>query len=152
MDKNIEILIAEDDEGHASLIKKNLRRSGITNRIIHFKDGQEVLDFLFGSGEGPHCEPGIAYLMLLDIRMPRVSGVEVLEKVKSDPELCKIPVIMLTTSDNPEEIERCHLRGCSNYITKPVEYDEFVKAVKYLGVFLTIVQVPAIRNRGGGLT
>lgn len=147
MDKRIEILIAEDDEGHASLIKKNLRRAGITNQILHFKDGQEVLDFLFEKGEGPHCESGKAYLLLLDIRMPRVGGVEVLEKVKADPELCKIPVIMLTTSDNPEEIERCHLRGCNNYITKPVEYDEFVKAVKYLGVFLTIVQVPSIRTR-----
>jgi CheY-like chemotaxis protein len=149
MDKRIEILIAEDDEGHASLIKKNLRRSGITNQILHFKDGQEALDFLFEVGEGPHCKPGKAYLLLLDIRMPRVSGVEVLEKIKADPELCKIPVIMLTTSDNPEEIERCHLLGCSNYVTKPVEYEEFVKAVKYLGVFLTIVQVPAIRKSGG---
>lgn len=145
-DKRIEILIAEDDEGHANLVKKNLRRAGITNKILHFKDGQEILDFLFFKGDGPHIETGKAYLLLLDIRMPRASGVDVLQAIKKDPELRKLPVIMLTTSDNPEEIERCHLYGCSNYITKPVEYDEFVRAVKYLGVFLTIVQIPTIRK------
>jgi CheY-like chemotaxis protein len=142
MHQDVVILIAEDDEGHATLITKNLRRSGIGNAIMHFKDGQEMVDFLFGNGNGPHPEAGKGYLMLLDIRMPRLSGIEVLEIIKEDPEMRKIPIIMLTTSDDPREIERCHLLGCSNYIPKPIEYDGFVNVVKHLGLFLSIVQVP----------
>lgn len=147
MHKDVVILIAEDDEGHATLIMRNLRRSGVDNTIMHFKDGQEMVDFLFGNGKGPHLETGKGYLMLLDIRMPRLSGIEVLEKIKADPEKRKIPIIMLTTSDDPREIERCHLLGCSNYIPKPIEYEGFVNAVNHLGLFLSIVQVP-ILNAG----
>ncbi|MCP4213103.1 MAG: response regulator, partial [bacterium] len=119
--KEIEILIAEDDEGHARLVKKNLVRSGISNKIRHFKDGQEILDFLFCVNKDNQRETEASYLLLLDIRMPRVNGVEVLEKVKTDPELRKMPVIMLTTSNNPAEIEKCYLLGCSTYITKPID-------------------------------
>ncbi len=147
MNKRVKILIADDDGGHARLIKKNLDRTGILNPVLHFKDGREVLDFLFGKGEGSHLEPGTAYFLLLDICMPRVDGVEVLSKIKADPELRKIPVIMFTTSDNPVEIERCHAIGCSHYITKPFKYDNFASAIRQLGGFLNVVQVPTI-NRG----
>ncbi len=146
MHQDVSILIAEDDEGHATLIKKNLRRSGINNTILHFKDGQELVDFLFAEGDDPHPERGKGYLMLLDIRMPRLTGIEVLEKVKTDTELRKIPVIMLTTSDDPREIERCHVLGCSNYIPKPIAYEGFVHAVTHLGLFLSIVQVPILKK------
>ena len=139
MNQEVDILIAEDDEGHARLIKKNLARSGIINRILHFKDGQELLDFL-----ERERVPGKGYLLLLDIRMPRVDGMGVLTKIKADDELRKIPVIMLTTSQNPEEVRRCHQLGCSNYIAKPVEYNEFVNAIKFLGLFLAVVQIPSI--------
>ncbi|MCP5104336.1 MAG: response regulator [bacterium] len=149
MKKELEILLAEDDEGHAHLIKKNLARSGVVNQLQHFKDGQELLDFLFFIGDGPHREDEKAYLLLLDIRMPRVDGVQALAKIKEDRELRKIPVIMLTTSDNPKEIELCHSIGCSNYITKPVEYESFVTTLKQLGLFLTVVQVPTIHKNGG---
>jgi len=83
-------------------------------------------------------------VLLLDIRMPKMDGTEVLEQIKMDVELRKIPVIMLTTTDDPREVEHCHVLGCSNYITKPVEYDSFVDAIRRLGLFLSIVQVPAI--------
>jgi CheY-like chemotaxis protein len=146
MNQEVIILIAEDDEGHALLIRKNLTRAGITNRIMHFTDGQEVLDFLFCRGEEPHRKPGEAYVLLLDIRMPKLDGTEVLEQVKADPELRKIPVVMITTTDDPREIDRCHQLGCSNYITKPVEYDGFVNAVRQLGLFLAVVQVPSINS------
>ncbi len=146
MPSEIIILIAEDDEGHATLIKKNLGRAGIANRIFHFKDGQEVLDFMFMTGDGPHRETGNAYLLLLDIRMPRVDGVQVLGKIKADEELRKMPIIMLTTSDNPKEIEECHKLGCSNYIPKPVEYERFATAIRQLGFFLSVVQVPSING------
>jgi CheY-like chemotaxis protein len=138
------ILIAEDDEGHATLIKKNLARSGIFNQIIHFKDGDETLDFLLMRGKGPHRETGKHYLLLLDIRMPRVDGIEVLRQVKEHDELRKIPVIMITTTDDPREVDRCHMLGCSHYITKPVDYDMFVKAIRQLGLFLLVIEVPAI--------
>ena len=146
MNQEVIILIAEDDEGHALLIRKNLSRAGVTNRIIHFKDGQEVVDFLFCRGDGPHRRSGDAYVLLLDIRMPKLDGVEVLEQIKADPELRKIPVVMITTTDDPREVDRCHQLGCSNYITKPVEYEGFVNAIRQLGLFLAVVQVPQING------
>jgi len=144
MKKEVVILIVEDDEGHVTLIKRNLKRSGITNKILRFKDGQEILDFLFRQGKGPHREKQIAYLLLLDILMPRVDGIEVLREIKKDLELRKIPVIMLTTTDDPREVESCHTLGCSSYITKPIDYDKFVDAIRKLGFFLMIVKIPKI--------
>lgn len=140
------ILIAEDDMGHATLIQKNLKRAGITNQIIHFKDGEETLDFLFRKNNGVQRVSGTPYLLLLDIRMPKVDGVEVLRQVKHDQELKKIPVIMITTTDDPREVEHCHELGCSNYITKPIDYDNFVDAIRQLGLFLMVVEVPEING------
>ena len=136
------ILLAEDDEGHATLIQRNLQRAGLGNEIVRLKDGQEVLDYVGARGayEG-RARPG-PLLLLLDINMPRVDGVEVLRRLKEDPHTAKLPVIMLTTTDDPREVERCYRYGCSVYITKPVMYDDFVEAVKRLGLFLNIVKVP----------
>lgn len=146
MKKEVMILIAEDDDGHAGLIRRNLLRAGIANQIIRFHDGQEVIDFFF-SNDGPQqWKSGEAYILLLDIRMPKLDGIVVLEKIKAHQELCKIPVIMITTTDDPREVEKCHQLGCNNYITKPVEYDSFVNAIRQLGLFLTVVQVPVIHN------
>ena len=88
------ILIVEDDDGHALLTEKNLRRAGIRNEMLRFKDGQEILDFLFRKGEGRKRENQAAYLLLLDIRIPKIDGVEVLRQIKQDGELRKIPVII----------------------------------------------------------
>ncbi|MBI9073097.1 MAG: response regulator [Melioribacteraceae bacterium] len=142
MNRELVILLVEDDEGHATLIQKNLRRAGIKNKYLHFKDGQEILDYLFFNGDGPHRKPDQTYMMLLDIRMPRVDGIEVLKKVKADKELNNIPITMLTTTDNPDEINRCHFLGCNNYITKPVDYEKFIDVLAKLGLFLTIVKIP----------
>ncbi len=146
MEKNVVILLAEDDEGHAGLIKKNLSRAGIVNEMLHFKDGQKVLDFLFCQGDGPHRKTGIPHVLLLDIRMPRVDGFEVLARVKNDPELRKMPIIMVSTTDDPREVARCHELGCSNYVTKPIDYDKFVNAIRSLGLFLAVVQIPEING------
>ena len=146
MEENVVILLAEDDEGHAGLIKKNLSRAGIVNEIFHFKDGQKVLDFLFCQGDGPHRNTGTPHVLLLDIRMPRVDGLEVLARVKEDPELRKMPIIMVSTTDDPREVARCHELGCSNYVTKPIDYDKFVNAIRSLGFFLAVVQVPEING------
>jgi CheY-like chemotaxis protein len=146
MNKEVVVLIAEDDEGHATLIQRNLARSGIVNEMIHFKDGQETLDFLFRRGKERTREDGVPYLLLLDIRMPKVDGVEVLRQLKQDSELRKLPVIMVTTTDDPVEVERCHEIGCSNYISKPVDYEKFVEAIRQLGLFLSVVEVPHING------
>lgn len=114
--------------------------------MLLFRDGREILDFLFRQGEGTGREPGKAYILLLDIRMPKVDGVQVLSRIKADPVLKKLPVIMITTTDDPREIISCHEMGCSNYITKPIEYDNFVNAVRQLGLFLSVVQVPVINR------
>lgn len=148
MHKDVVILVAEDDEGHANLIKKNLKRAGIANQLMLFKDGQELLDFLFRTGDGPHLVCGSAYILLLDIRMPKVDGEQVLRTIKKDKELKKLPVIMVTTTDDPKEIEKCHEVGCSNYITKPIDYENFVTAIRQLGLFLSVIQIPVINGEG----
>ena len=147
MKKEVVILIAEDDEGHAGLIKKNLRRSGIANELIHFKDGQEIMDFLLRTGGARTGDPEQPYVLLLDIRMPKLDGVDVLAQVKANPALRRLPVIMITTTDDPIEVARCHELGCSNYIAKPVEYESFVNAIRQLGLFLAIVEVPTPGER-----
>jgi CheY-like chemotaxis protein len=140
------ILIAEDDSGHARLIEKNLGRAGLNNEIRRFENGQAILDFLFFRGPGPHRSHDVPYLILLDIRMPKVDGVEVLRQVKADPGLRRIPVIMLTTTDDPREVERCHDIGCSSYIVKPVDYEKFAEAIKSLGLYISLVQVPEVAD------
>ena len=144
----VTILIAEDDDGHAELIIDNLREAGLTNEIIRFRDGQEALDFLAGAPDAPGTrQSGAAYLLLLDIRMPRVDGVEVLRRIKATPELHRMPVIMLTTTDDPREVQNCYELGCSCYITKPVDYDRFSEMLNRLGLFLMVVQVPGINGK-----
>lgn len=139
------ILVADDDAGHARLIEKNLNRAGIGNRIERFEDGQQVLDFLFRRGERKR-ERETPYLLLLDIRMPKVDGVGVLRQLKGDEELRKLPIIMLTTTDDPREVERCHALGCSNYIVKPVDYEQFADAIVKMGNYITLVKVPKLNH------
>ncbi|MCX6361553.1 MAG: response regulator [Armatimonadetes bacterium] len=150
VDTDVTILIAEDDDGQADLIDRNLRRTGLTNRFIRFHDGQEILDFMLGDGDGAHREPDQRYLLLLDIRMPKIDGIEVLRRLKAAPEARKMPVIVVTTSDDPQDVAQCRELGCSHYITKPVEYHGFVHAIRQLGLLLSAVDVPRIAAPRGG--
>jgi len=147
MANEVEIIIADDDAGHARLIEKNLSRGGLHNKIIRFENGQDVLDFLLCRGNGTHRVSHTPYLLLLDIRMPKVDGVEVLSQLKAHKELRKIPVCMLTTTDDPREVVRCHQLGCNNYMVKPVDYDKFAEAVQQLGLFISLVQIPEVNGR-----
>ncbi|HVY70604.1 MAG TPA: response regulator, partial [Verrucomicrobiae bacterium] len=104
MTREVVILVADDDAGHARLIEKNLQRAGLHNPVMRFENGQEILDYLFHKGKGRKLAGNAAYLLLLDIRMPKLDGVEVLRQVKAHPELRKLPVIMLTTTDDPREV------------------------------------------------
>ncbi len=139
----VTILIAEDDDGHAELIRDLLEEVGVRNLTHRFRDGQEVLDYLAAHGD-PQPQVGHRYLLLLDIRMPRVNGVEVLRRLKADPRLKDIPVIMLTTSDSPREIQECYHLGCSCYVAKPVEFGRFAEVLRQLGLFLMIVHLPKL--------
>jgi CheY-like chemotaxis protein len=141
-------LLAEDDDGHAFLVSRNLARAGISNEIVHVPDGQAALDYVRREGDFADRDPGSALLLILDINMPRVDGVEVLAQLKSSEATSKLPVIMLTTTDDPREIERCYQLGCSVYITKPVEYESFVEAVRRLGLLLQVVQIPQEELQG----
>lgn len=130
------ILIAEDDAGHFALVKKNLWRTYADAEIIHFQNGRQLLDFLF-KASGSSLQPHRPYLLLLDIKMPLVDGVSVLERLKANPELKKMPVFMLTTTDNPAEVRNCYDIGCNFYIVKPSDYIQFMQAIESLGAFLT---------------
>ncbi len=136
------IVLVEDDDGHANLVERNLKRAGVANQIERLRDGQEALDFLGGVGARTGDPPSQPILLLLDIKMPRVDGIEVLRQVKSHPSTALIPVIILTTTDDPREIHRCYELGCSVYISKPVDYQAFVDAINRLGLFLQVVQIP----------
>jgi CheY-like chemotaxis protein len=144
--KALDILLAEDDEGHAYLVQTNLKRAGIANDITHVKDGQDALDYIHRRGDFENREGGQPLLMILDINMPRIDGVEVLNQIKNSPATASLPIIVLTTTDDPREVERCYQLGCNVYITKPVAYDDFVEAVKRLGLLLQVVQVPPAEN------
>lgn len=136
--ENLNILLAEDDKGHAALLKRNLWRTCIDAQIIHFSDGQQLLAYLNGTSALPEpFRPG-KYILLLDIKMPGLDGTDVLKILKKNPELSKIPVIMLTTTNNPHEIELCYEEGCSFYIVKPSDYVKFMQAIESLGDFLSL--------------
>jgi CheY-like chemotaxis protein len=139
----VTILIAEDDDGHAQLICDLIVETGIKNPVIRFRDGEEVIEFL---GK-PDLAPVRSCVLLLDIRMPRMDGIEVLRHMKADPRLKSIPVIMLTTTDDPREIQGCYDLGCNCYVTKPLEFDRFVSALRQLGLFLLLIQLPLISQQ-----
>ena len=137
--KEVTIVMIEDDEGHARLIEKNIRRAGIMNDIRHFTDGTSALDYIFNDAGGPQLNgPG---LILLDLNLPDMSGTDILEKVKSDERLRRAPVVILTTTDDKIEIQRCYDLGCNVYITKPVNYENFAAAIRQLGMFLSVITV-----------
>jgi len=137
--KHPTILIVDDDEGHAILIRENLEAAGVKNHIEHYRDGQAILDFFFKAKRSNET-----YLVLLDIRMPKVDGIEVLRRLKADEELGKLPVIMLTTTDDTREVERCYELGCNVYIQKPVDYEKFADAIRRLGLFVPLLLIPAV--------
>lgn len=139
--KELTILIAEDDDGHAELIMTGLKKSGICNQIIRFIDGEQTWDFISGKEQKLTIDPDKTYLLLLDINMPKMDGIEVLERIKSNDELKNLPVMMLTTTDDPREVEKCYTLGCNIYITKPVDFLKFAETLKRLGLFIQVVKV-----------
>ncbi len=140
MSTPVKIVMVEDDHGHAKLIEKNIRRANISNEIVHFDSGQPALDYLFSDevrANGP-------MLILLDLNLPDMQGTDILAEVKKDERLKRAPVVVLTTTDDKTEIQRCYDLGCNVYITKPVDYESFAGAIRQLGLFLSVMQAPDI--------
>ncbi|MFJ5369967.1 response regulator [Bosea sp. CER48] len=132
----------EDDEGHARLIEKNIRRAGVSNEIIPFANGTDALTYLFGADGSGAVSAGRQLLILLDLNLPDMGGVDILEKVKANAHTKRSPVVVLTTTDDSREIQRCYDLGANVYITKPVDYDGFANAIRQLGLFFSVIQVP----------
>ena len=141
MSDAMSILMIEDDEGHARLIEKNIRRAGVANPIMHFKDGTSALRYIFGEGSDatPFQEPA---LVILDLNLPDMSGADILRRLKENLATKRLPVIILTTTDDKLEIERCYDLGCNMYVTKPLGYQRFAEAVRQLRLMLGVIQIP----------
>jgi CheY-like chemotaxis protein len=138
----VTIIMIEDDPGHARLIEKNVRRAGVSNPIVPFASGTAALEFLLGpNGDG---EPSAhkSLLLLLDLNLPDMSGIDILQRIKANEHLKRVPVVVLTTTDDKAEIKRCYDLGCNVYVTKPVDYEAFATAIRQLGLFFSVIQVP----------
>ena len=144
MNKPVTIIMIEDDEGHARLIERNIRRAGVNNEIHHFSNGAAAFAYFKDVETQPADKTPI--LVLLDLNLPDVSGIDILEYLKNDGHLKVAPVIVLTTTDDQAEIQRCYDLGCNVYITKPVDYQQFATAIRQLGLFFSVIKVPGPLN------
>ena len=143
MTQPVTIIMVEDDEGHARLIERNIRRSGVNNEIVPFFSGTEAMKYLFGADGTGLAQKGRALLILLDLNLPDMTGIDILKQIKENKYLKCSPVVVLTTTDDSQEIKRCYELGCNVYITKPVNYENFGNAIRQLGLFFSVIQVPA---------
>jgi two-component system, response regulator len=142
--QEIEIILIEDSQDDADLTIRALKKQNLANNLIHLKDGQEALDFFYGSGstqgKAKELKPKV---ILLDLKMPRVNGLEVLERLKSEENTNHIPVVILTSSAEDPDIKRCYELGANSYIVKPVEFDNFSKTVTDLGLYWMVLNHPS---------
>jgi len=134
--KEFEIIIVEDDPNDAELITRVLRKHNLANKLIILKDGAEALDFVFGQGSfANRHDDGSPKVILLDLKLPKVNGIEVLRKIKSDERTRKIPVVILTSSREDRDLTDAYELGVNSYITKPIRFDEFTRIVADLGMY-----------------
>jgi two-component system, response regulator len=140
---SVDILLVEDNINDAELAIRQLKKHNMTNNLVHVTDGEEALEFIFGTGKyagRPIDKP--PKLVLLDIQMPKVNGMEVLEKIKSDPRTKMIPVVMLTSSKEDPDVKKCYALGANSYIVKPVNFEGFAEAIKNLGFYWLLLNQP----------
>ena len=132
----------EDDDGHARLVEKNLCRSSLCDKLIRVNNGQDGLNIIHGRNSNPHWNRSKELLVLLDLNMPVLDGYSLLQTIKNNPETRAIPVIVMTTTSDAQEIKHCYDMGCNLYLTKPVDYTKFQQMIHALGEFLKVVSVP----------
>jgi CheY-like chemotaxis protein len=142
MADTLSILIADDDEGHATLVRRNMKRAGLDGELIHLRDGQEVLDYMYRRGPWSSRRDHDAVALVLDLNMPRLGGMAVLKRLKTDGELTRIPVFVLTTTDNPSEIDQCYTLGASACLVKPLDYGAFGDMIQRFAAFLMAARMP----------
>lgn len=142
MTESLSVLMVEDDDGHATLVRRSLRRAGLPTEPVHLRDGQELLDYVYGRGQWSSRSRHESLAMILDLNMPRLGGTQVLERLKQDQALSRIPVFVLTTTDNPVEIDRCYALGAAACLVKPVDYGAFNDMMQRLANFLMTARLP----------
>jgi len=143
MKQEIGVLLVEDNASDAEMTIRALKKNNLANKLLHLKDGAEALDFIFAEGEysGRQVE-NIPKVILLDLKMPKVNGIEVLRRIKTDERTKKIPVVVLTSSKEDPDIKACYALGVNSYVVKPVDFNEFQKAISDLGLFWMIINQP----------
>lgn len=143
MDNTITLLLVDDEPAHSVLVKRNLLKMCLSNDFFLLTSGQQVIDFINADNEFDNRAALEKVVILLDINMPGMTGIDVLRTLKQNPITQHIPIIMLTTSDDPSEINECFQLGCNAYFVKPVEHQQFVEKIQELGKFLTLTQIPS---------
>jgi CheY-like chemotaxis protein len=143
MAQNGIILLVEDNQDDEILTLDALRTAGVNNPVVVVRDGQEALDYLFAEGNFANRDPDQKpCIVLLDLKLPKISGVEVLKRIKTNERTRRIPVVVLTTSSEQEDIRNCYGNGANSYVRKPVEFEKFLAAVRHLGLYWTLVNEP----------
>ncbi len=143
---SVEILLVEDNIADAELAIRELKKHNMANNLVHVKDGEEALEFIFAKGRfaGLRDMSHNPKVILLDIQMPKINGIEVLEKIKSDERTKTVPVVILTSSKEDPDIQRCYLLGANSYIVKPVNFEGFAQAIKNLGFYWLLLNQPPV--------
>ncbi|HEY5405671.1 MAG TPA: response regulator [Ginsengibacter sp.] len=141
---SIDILLVEDNVDDAELAMRELKKNKLTSNLFHVKDGEEALDFIYGNGQyaGSRSTQNLPKVILLDIQMPKVNGIEVLEKIKGDRQTNIIPVVILTSSNESPDIKKCYRLGVNSYIVKPVNFEGYSHAIKELGLYWLLLNRP----------
>lgn len=142
---SVEVLLVEDNIADAELAIRELKKHNMANQLVHVKDGEEALAFIFGTGEFNNRDVSQSpKVILLDIQMPKINGIEVLERIKSDERTKSIPVVVLTSSKEDPDIQKCYKLGANSYIVKPVNFEGFAGAIKNLGFYWLLLNQPPV--------
>ncbi|MEP7279100.1 MAG: response regulator [Bacteroidota bacterium] len=140
----VDLLLVEDNPNDAELTIRQLKKNKMANNLVHVQDGAEAIDFIFSTGKfaGQPDHAQRPRIVLLDLKLPKVSGIEVLKRIKEDPRTQSIPVVILTSSKEDLDIQKCHELGANSYIVKPVNFESFAEAIKNLGFYWLLLNQP----------
>lgn len=143
MNNEVEVLLVEDSLNDAELTIRALKKNNLANKILHLEDGQDALDFIFGEGNfSKHKVEDFPKVILLDLKLPKVNGIQILQKIRADERTKKIPIVVLTSSKEDPDIQKCYELGVNSYIVKPVQFEAFIKAVSELGLYWLLLNQP----------